>query len=116
MNCKCGYPITPPLKTMEEGFLGAKEAPTIEDYTCPECKRQYKIRGYNGKISILEKHTPKNVYRRPPTGLEPHTIWVGKRIQDIKEAMDRYTEANKSIPIEWVNEYNELLENLTRSE
>lgn len=52
--------------------------------------------------------------KRPPLGLIPRFIWEGKnytqRIQSIKEAIERYTEENLSIPQEWVEEYNELIE------
>lgn len=45
-----------------------------------------------------------------PVGLVPKHIWDAKRKMKIKEAIIRYVEANQPIPVEWVEEYNELLE------
>ena len=44
----------------------------------------------------------------PPLGLKPRSIHDGQRRDGIKEAMLRYMDANKSIPPEWLEEYNEL--------
>ena len=46
---------------------------------------------------------------KPPLGLTPRFIWIEQRKQDIIDAVRRYTEANKEIPTEWINEYNEIL-------
>jgi hypothetical protein len=48
----------------------------------------------------------------PPLGLMPRHIHDEKRITAIKAAIERYSEANKAIPIEWITEYNELIEKL----
>lgn len=46
---------------------------------------------------------------KSPLGLVPRYIWEEKRIQDIEEAIDRFKEARKPIPVEWFKEYNELI-------
>lgn len=46
---------------------------------------------------------------KPPLGLEPKYIWNARRIQNIIEATNRYTDAGKVIPTEWIDEYNELV-------
>lgn len=52
-----------------------------------------------------EKKQAKN----PPLGLIPRSIWEEKRIDDIIGAIGRFTDARKPIPVEWVEEYNELV-------
>jgi len=44
----------------------------------------------------------------PPIGLEPEKNFAvlanAKRLQEIVDAVKRYSKAGKSVPIEWVNE------------
>lgn len=48
----------------------------------------------------------------PPLGIMPRQIWESRRVMDILKAMDRYVEANTPIPLNWVEEYNELIKKL----
>lgn len=41
---------------------------------------------------------------KPPLGLMPSFIWNHKRRMDIIDAMNRYSEAEKKIPDEWIEE------------
>lgn len=60
---------------------------------------------------IYNQHKEKEPeLKKPPIGLMPRKIHSINRIVDIKEAIQRYTEANLCIPTEWVEEYNELME------
>lgn len=45
---------------------------------------------------------------KPPLGVMPRDIWNRKRQKELADAMQRYLEAGKSIPREWIDEYNEL--------
>lgn len=45
---------------------------------------------------------------KPPLGVMPRHIWDRKRQTELAEAMQRYLEAGKHIPKEWIDEYNEL--------
>lgn len=45
---------------------------------------------------------------KPPLGVMPRDIWGRKRQEDIASAMERYLEAGKKIPKEWLYEYNEI--------
>lgn len=47
--------------------------------------------------------------KKPPLGIMPRWIWERKRCREIAEAIDRYTYAEKPIPAEWIEEYNELV-------
>ena len=49
----------------------------------------------------------------PPLGLMPKHIWDSKRINDILSAMERYSEADKAIPVEWITELRTLLEDFS---
>ena len=50
-----------------------------------------------------------NNYTKPPIGVMPKKLYKQQRMDDLKGAIDRYKEANKPIPIEWVTEYNQLV-------
>jgi len=39
-----------------------------------------------------------------PVGLIKHTLWMQTRLVDIKQAIERYTEAGRDIPEVWVEE------------
>jgi hypothetical protein len=52
----------------------------------------------------------KKDYPKPPLGLMPKKHWISRRISDINSAINRYMECGKEVPIEWIEEYNELIE------
>lgn len=47
--------------------------------------------------------------QKPPLGLKPRYIHDVERIDEILCAIERYTDANMSIPKSWVNELRDLL-------
>ena len=47
--------------------------------------------------------------QKPPIGLKPRYIHDSERIDEILCAIERYTDANMSIPKSWVNELRDLL-------
>jgi hypothetical protein len=47
-----------------------------------------------------------------PLGIIPKKIWKEQRLRDLRDAIDRYIEANHRVPVEWIKEYNELLEDI----
>ena len=49
---------------------------------------------------------------KPPIGLKPRWLHETNRIQDIIDAIKRYSEAEEPIPTEWVDELKELTMNL----
>ena len=49
---------------------------------------------------------------KPPLGLKPRWLHEMHRIQEIIDAMKRYSEVEKPIPTEWVDELKELTTNL----
>lgn len=48
----------------------------------------------------------------PPLGIIPKRIWKEQRLRELRDVIDRYLEANQRVPIEWIEEYNELLEDI----
>ena len=46
--------------------------------------------------------------------LMPRKLYYEKRLIDIKEASNTYFESNKEIPLEWIQEYNNLLETIKK--
>lgn len=53
----------------------------------------------------MKKDTPK----KNLIGLIPKKIYYENRLIEVKNAIERYYNANLIIPIEWVKEYNELI-------
>lgn len=51
----------------------------------------------------------KEIEKKPPLGIMPKYIWDKKRLSELCEAVSRYWEAGEPIPIEWIEEYNELV-------
>lgn len=64
-----------------------------------------------GTVLLCLPNLPTNHRKetKPPLGLTPKYIWEAQRVQAISEAMDRYMSANKAIPLEWIQEYNNLI-------
>ncbi len=52
----------------------------------------------------------ENVLTRPPVGLKPKFIKDSERLREIKSAMQRYIDAGCKVPLDWVVEYNELID------
>lgn len=62
------------------------------------------------------EYVPIQTYIKPPLGIEPKDIWIKKRFQDLKDAISRYNNASLEIPMEWIDEYNELLKIVNKEE
>jgi hypothetical protein len=45
----------------------------------------------------------------PPAGLIPEYFVIQKRFNEVCNAIARYYQAGEIIPLEWVQEYNELI-------
>jgi hypothetical protein len=57
-------------------------------------------------------------YKKPPLGLMPKHIFEHnnniKRFEDVCDAISRYYNESRKIPIEWISEYNELIDKLNK--
>ena len=51
----------------------------------------------------------ERLFKKPPIGLKPKFIHRKERINDILDAMERYTKAECLILPEWVDELRELI-------
>lgn len=67
------------------------------------------VNAYSG-ITIVRKDVKVKKLKTLPLGLIPRRIHLYRRMTDIKQAMERYVEAGKEIPQEWIEEYNELID------
>ena len=47
--------------------------------------------------------------KKPPLGVKPRHLHDTERIDEIGEAILRYLSEDYAIPLEWVEEYNELV-------
>lgn len=50
--------------------------------------------------------------KRPPIGLKPKKIHTAQRFAEVCNAITDYYDAGKKISIEWIEEYNELIDEL----
>lgn len=46
----------------------------------------------------------------PPIGLKPKFVNRLERLQEVRGAIVRYYYASMKIPVEWIEEYNELID------
>jgi hypothetical protein len=46
----------------------------------------------------------------PPIGLKPKYVNRVERLNEVRGAIVRYYDAGLKIPIEWIEEYNELID------
>ena len=76
----------------------------MKDQNCEDCK----FISLRGNIDSKCRELCYDPARKPPLGLTPKYMWRLQRLQNIAEAIERYTDVNKEIPIEWIEEYNEL--------
>jgi hypothetical protein len=60
------------------------------------------------KTDITHRHCECMIPVKPPIGIMPKYIWDSKRKEELSEAINRFTSAGSQIPIEWIEEYNEL--------
>jgi len=47
---------------------------------------------------------------KPPIGIMPEQIWKENRLTDLRKAISRYISGCYVVPIEWITEYNKLIE------
>lgn len=47
--------------------------------------------------------------KKPPIGIEPREIHDNRRLDELVSAIYRYTRVGIKVPIEWIEEYNELV-------
>jgi len=90
------------LKRQEkEAYVNLKEGPLAD------CKIQNEF--LRKKLAEKEKFSEKNSCP-PPIGLKPRFIVTEERLEEVKEAIERYIENGFKVPAEWIEEYNDLLE------
>lgn len=50
-----------------------------------------------------------DVKEKPPLGITPKYIWDKQRINDLRDAINRYCLNGYEVPFEWIDEYNYLI-------
>ena len=58
---------------------------------------------------FCEDMSPVNKGEKPPIGIKPRYIHDEERKQEIMDAMVRYSNAFKPIPVEWLDELKDLI-------
>lgn len=54
----------------------------------------------------------RNIYIKPPLGLNPRWSHDLERVEEILAAMNRYTDANDPTPKEWIEELHDIVKPL----
>jgi len=65
----------------------------------------YKLEPFVEGPGRLE-HSPSKM---PPLGLVPKYIRTEERLHEVREAISRYYHAEMEIPVEWIEEHNEII-------
>lgn len=60
----------------------------------------------------LSKQNRRTGPNKMPLGLKPRNLHIEERVSEIGDAMKRYINAGIAVPESWVQEHNELLEQL----
>tara|TARA_R110000737_G_scaffold349153_1_gene384649 strand:- start:170 stop:355 length:186 start_codon:yes stop_codon:yes gene_type:complete len=58
----------------------------------------------------MKKEKLKPIHTKPPIGLRLKYISDTDRMNEVRGAIARYYDAELKIPIEWIEEYNYLIE------
>lgn len=53
---------------------------------------------------------------KPPIGVIPQKLHDEKRFSEVRDGILSYVEKNYSVPLQWVSEYNELLNKIKSHE
>lgn len=65
------------------------------------------------ELRAREEFFHQDQQKKPPLGLKPKCLWDAIRARDIQEATVRYFNAEHlKIPIDWIEEYNEILKRM----
>lgn len=80
--------------------------------SCKNCKHVDR----NGMCTWPDNNGPKpcavrpaeEKYEKPTLGLMPRSVWDTMRAKEIFEAMERYATEGKTVPVEWVQELQEI--------
>jgi hypothetical protein len=68
-------------------------------FNCPGCK---------DKSGCVE-YVNEDIKPKPPLGIMSRSIWNSKRLDDLNSAINRYYETGFKVPIEWLEEYSDLI-------
>ena len=52
----------------------------------------------------------------PPLGPKPRWVIEEERIKELKQVITNYMHANYPLPVDWITEYNELIQRNTKDE
>jgi len=58
---------------------------------------------------IIEQQQTKTKMSKPPIGLKPKKYHSLERLNEVRSAIVRYYDDELLIPVEWIEEYNELI-------
>ncbi|MGE7091671.1 hypothetical protein ACQKII_09510 [Lysinibacillus sp. NPDC048646] len=81
---------------------------------CPICEGFIKRVGcvVEGGLPTYDELRKRN---KPALGLTPRFIWLEERLNQIEKATNRYFDNKEYIPIEWIEEYNLIVNELNNA-
>jgi hypothetical protein len=64
---------------------------------------------HDDEYVVIENHKEVNVaHTKPPIGIEPRWVHSAVRLNELVAAIVRYIKAGLEVPVEWIEEYNDL--------
>jgi hypothetical protein len=98
---------------------GATKAPAVKDSLTaaqpPAFTEESVQRGNVNGWPSTEKPAIMPKPQCPPLGLKPRWLADEQRLQEVADAINRYRKAGVAIPLEWLDEYDELGRRLQHS-
>ena len=105
---------------LEDGFSKMKSTKDGYDRYCKICKAKRSKDYRDAKLANSNKTAKRKIkafkkmvaIAKPPLGLRPRKIVMEERMEEIQGAVERYMNGKRSVPIEWLSEYNDLADAL----
>jgi len=66
----------------------------------------------DNRYSVFDGYSTEAPSKKPLLGVKPRSIHDEQRAEELSGAIMRYIQANRRIPTEWLEEYNELLKKM----
>ena len=64
--------------------------------------------------SALYPHNEGDCIKKPPLGIKPEWLWTEERLRELIRALHGYSEANRDLPFDWLEELQKRLDEVLK--